>query len=163
MNKYYLSIGSNCNAIENINAALVMLAESFGHIIVSNVYKNSPIGNGLVDYHNLSAAFDAPSNHSDLVAELKIIENKLARDRSIGRNKGVTIDLDVILSVSINTREVCYYTKDIVNYSFILAPLAEIADGVCDPITNKSYQTLWQEFDKSAHPLQKININEQTA
>lgn len=159
MNKFYLSIGSNCNAIENINAALVMLAESFGHILVSNVYKNSPIGNALADYHNLSAAFDTSLNHSDLVAELKVIENKLSRDRSLVRNKGVTIDLDVILRVSISSGEVCYYAKDIVNYSFILAPLAEIAGGVCDPITKKSYQALWQEFDKSAHPLHQVKIN----
>jgi 2-amino-4-hydroxy-6-hydroxymethyldihydropteridine diphosphokinase len=159
MSKYYLSIGSNLNAIENINAALGMLAASFGQILVSNVYKNSAIGNALVDYHNLSAAFDTPLNHSDLVAELKVIENKLSRDRSIGRNKGVTIDLDVILRVSISSGEVCYHTKDIVNYSFILAPLAEIAGAVCDPITKKSYQTLWQEFDKSAHPLQRVKIN----
>jgi len=159
MKTFYLSIGSNSNAIENINAALLLLAESFGDICVSNTYKNAAVGDGVSDYHNLSAGFDSALKHSELVAQLKVIENKLSRDRSLRRTKGVTIDLDIVLCVAAHGEEVYYYDKDIVHYSFILAPLAEIAGAVYDPALNKSYHALWQEFDKHAHPLYLVDIN----
>jgi len=46
--------------------------------------------------------------------------------------------------------------KDVLEYSFVLRPLAELAGELRHPVTGKRIAQHWREFDASRHPLEKL-------
>lgn len=167
MGKVYVAIASNFNAKFYIQHALQLLSDAFGQLDISNTYRNPSIVEGEADYHNLVIAFEVDLAHwasperevSHLISLLKAIEGKLDRKPKSEAQGRVSIDLDLILfeglHAKIQGRQLP--SPDILNYSFILRPLSEIAADLVEHTSQKSYCTLWQAFDKQAHQLEKVD------
>jgi 2-amino-4-hydroxy-6-hydroxymethyldihydropteridine diphosphokinase len=45
---------------------------------------------------------------------------------------------------------------DILQYSFVLGPLAELAPELRHPLTGQTMAELWASFDQGRHPLQRV-------
>ena len=48
--------------------------------------------------------------------------------------------------------------EDVLRYSFVLRPLAEIAPHYRHPVTGKSISDHWREFDVAIHPLTAVEL-----
>ncbi|MDH3304046.1 MAG: 2-amino-4-hydroxy-6-hydroxymethyldihydropteridine diphosphokinase, partial [Gammaproteobacteria bacterium] len=48
--------------------------------------------------------------------------------------------------------------SDILEYSFVLGPLAELAPDLVHPVTGKTMLTHWQEFDAESQPLEFVGV-----
>ena len=47
---------------------------------------------------------------------------------------------------------------DILEYSFVLRPLAELAPDVRHPVTRMTMCEHWQQFDQQRHPLTAVDV-----
>ena len=71
--KYYLSLGSNINAEENISFAIKELKKILSNIIISSTYKTKSEGFDGDDFLNLVVAGDSDLNFETLNQDLKIL------------------------------------------------------------------------------------------
>jgi 2-amino-4-hydroxy-6-hydroxymethyldihydropteridine diphosphokinase len=71
-----------------------------------------------------------------------------------------TLDIDLLLydQLVLNQPPVQLPRKDVLQYSFVLRPLAEIAPDYRHPVTGKLIGDHWREFDAASHPLTAIDL-----
>tara|TARA_B000000565_G_C23613084_1_gene311926 strand:- start:115 stop:489 length:375 start_codon:yes stop_codon:yes gene_type:complete len=122
--KYYLSLGSNINAEENISFAIKELKKILSNIIISSTYKTKSEGFDGDDFLNLVVAGDSDLNFETLNQDLKNIEDSSGRNRNSPKFSARTLDIDIILQI--DEDEVIFESDEIKKYSFVSEPLKEI-------------------------------------
>ena len=122
--KYYLSLGSNINAEENISFAIKELKKILSNIIISSTYKTKSEGFDGDDFLNLVVAGDSDLNFESLNQDLKNIEDRSGRNRNSPKFSARTLDIDIILQI--DEDEVIFESDEIKKYSFVSEPLKEI-------------------------------------
>ena len=122
--KYYLSLGSNINADENISFAIKELKKILSNIIISSTYKTKSEGFDGDDFLNLVVAGDSDLNFESLNQDLKNIEDRSGRNRNSPKFSARTLDIDIILQI--DDDEVIFESDEIKKYSFVSEPLKEI-------------------------------------
>ena len=122
--KYYLSLGSNINAEENISFAIKELKKILSNIIISSTYKTKSEGFDGDDFLNLVVAGDSDLNFESLNQDLKNIEDSSGRNRNSPKFSARTLDIDIILQI--DDDEVIFESDEIKKYSFVSEPLKEI-------------------------------------
>ncbi len=122
--KYYLSLGSNINAEENISFAIKELKKILSNIIISSTYKTKSEGFDGDDFLNLVVAGDSDLNFESLNQDLKNIEDSSGRNRNSPKFSARTLDIDIILQI--DDDEVIFESDEIKKYSFVSKPLKEI-------------------------------------
>ena len=122
--KYYLSLGSNINAEENISFAIKELKKILSNIIISSTYKTKSEGFDGDDFLNLVVAGDSDLNFESLNQDLKNIEDSSGRNRNSPKFSARTLDIDIILQI--DEDEVLFESDEIKKYSFVSEPLKEI-------------------------------------
>jgi len=154
----FISIGSNINREHNINSALGALQQQFGQFQHSSIYESTAVGFAGDAFYNLVSAFNCSQEANQIASQLKQIEADHGRIRSKEKFSSRTLDLDLLLydQQIINTENLKLPHHDILNYAFVLEPLAEIAPNHQHPINKLSYAQLWQDFDKSKHQQRRI-------
>ena len=95
-----------------------------------------------------------------MVATLDEIEAATGRIPGTGQFAPRRLDLDLLLYGDVVAPEppLCLPRRDILEHSFVLRPLAELAPDLVHPVTGSSMRDLWQEFDAANHPLQAVDI-----
>jgi len=151
MSLCFISIGSNINREQNISSALNVLQHKFGQLQHSSLYESSSVGFSGDAFYNLVSAFHCSQAANVINQQLKSIENDHGRMRHQEKFSSRTLDLDLLLydQQIIQTDTLTIPHHDILNYAFVLEPLAEIAPEQLHPIKKVSYAQLWQGFDKS--------------
>ena len=81
--KYYLSLGSNINAEENIAFAIEELTKILSNVIISSTHKTKAEGFKGDDFLNLVLAGDSDLEFNSLNQKLKNIENASGRKRNV--------------------------------------------------------------------------------
>ena len=154
----FISIGSNINREHNITSALDTLQCAFGEIKHSSIYESASVGFAGAAFYNLVSAFHCDQEIMCISQQLKSIEVDHGRVRNKEKFSSRTLDLDLLLygQQILNVENLNIPHNDILNYAFVLEPLAEIAPDQSHPINKVSYQQLWQDFDKSTVQQQKI-------
>ena len=91
-------------------------------------------------------------NPRKIISELHNIEHSTGREVGTGRFNSRTLDIDLILYDDLINQELNLPRDEILEYAFVLGPLAEINPLGVHPIEEVTYQELWSSFDKtSAH------------
>ncbi len=154
----FISIGSNIDREHNISSALGALQQQFGQLQHSSIYEATAVGFAGDTFYNMVSAFNSDHEAKHISLQLKQIEAGHGRIRSTEKFSSRTLDLDLLLydHQVINTENLNIPHQDILNYAFVLEPLAEIAPNHQHPIKKLSYAQLWQDFDKSHHQQQRI-------
>jgi 2-amino-4-hydroxy-6-hydroxymethyldihydropteridine diphosphokinase len=160
MAEVYLGLGSNIRPKENLSIAVRELRSLFGEVTLSNVYRNKALGFIGDDFLNLVARIETPLSPLELVELLDSVHDLAGRERGAARRVSRALDIDILLydDLVLEQGPVRVPRDDILRYSFVLLPLAEIAPNLVHPATGHSIISHRQQFDDACHPLFREDV-----
>ncbi len=155
MAKVYLGLGSNIDPEKNLRLGIGELGARFGVLELSNVYRSAAVGFDGDDFLNLVVGLESDASPAQLHAMLMGIHTLAGRTRGESRYSPRTLDIDLLLydDLVLDEPPIRIPRSDILKYSFVLGPLAEIAPTLRHPRTGKLITEHWAEFDQDSHPL----------
>jgi 2-amino-4-hydroxy-6-hydroxymethyldihydropteridine diphosphokinase len=161
MQDIYISAGSNMEAETRIRSALAMLENEFGTLRCSTVYKNPAVGFAGTDFLNLVIGCRSALPVLEIVNRLDWIEKAHGRDRRLPKFSPRTLDLDLLLYGDAVLEQEPYKIPraDILDYAFVLGPLAELAPELLHPLTHKTMAELWEDFS-GPRQLEKVSLEQ---
>jgi len=160
MSTVYLGLGSNVRPEENLSFGVRKLRQKYGELDVSSVYRSAAIGFDGDDFLNLVVGLQSDDTPVEICEEIERLHNLVGRKRGSKKWGPRPLDIDLLLynKLVIDERPVRVPRRDILEYSFVLGPLAELAPELVHPVTGKTILTHWQEFDAESHPLELVGV-----
>jgi 2-amino-4-hydroxy-6-hydroxymethyldihydropteridine diphosphokinase len=156
----YISVGSNINQHVHICAGLDEMKKAFGDLTLSRIYESESVGFDGDNFYNFVVGAKTDDDIASVVASLKRIEDSQGRDRTSERFSSRTLDLDLLLFDDVVCKKPITLPRDeISDNAFVLLPLAEVAPNKAHPVTQQTYATMWQEFDKAKQTLWMIDFD----
>jgi len=151
----YVSGGSNLDAEKNLRLAAHALKAAYPGARFSKVYRNRAIGFEGPDFLNFVVELDVQGPPGALKAELEHIESLCGRERYAPKWEPRTMDLDILLfgDVVMDVPGLVLPRPQLLNWAFMLGPVAELAPALLHPVAGKSIGALWAAFDQKAHSL----------
>ena len=122
--KYFLSLGSNVNAKENIDFALDELNLVLSSVISSTIHQTPSVGFEGDDFLNLVVSGDSECEFDELNKKLKDIEDRSGRDRNKPKFSSRSLDIDIVLQL--DGDQILFESDEISKYTFVSLPLKEI-------------------------------------
>jgi 2-amino-4-hydroxy-6-hydroxymethyldihydropteridine diphosphokinase len=160
MARIFLGLGSNIQRERYIVAGLDALHDLLGELRLSSVYDSAAIGFDGQPFLNLVVAADTILEIGPLARLLRHIETAHGRPAQATRFSARQLDIDILTyddRVGI-IEGVELPRGEILDNAFVLRPLAELAPEVLHPVAGLSYASLWQAFDRSSQPLQRVDF-----
>ncbi len=156
----YLGLGSNIDPEDNLHLGIAELRRRYGDIELSAVYRSRAVGFEGDDFLNLVARFESEDSPLSICEEIEVIHNLSGRDRSGGKWEARSLDIDLLLynDMVVDEHPVRVPRDDILEYSFVLRPLAELAPELIHPVTGKTMLDHWQAFDADSQPLEVVGV-----
>ena len=160
METVFVGIGSNINRESNIQGGIRALEKQYGSITLSSTFETVPYGFEGDNFYNLVAAFETADDVHDIAARLRVIEYEFGRSRKEIRYSSRTLDIDLLLygDLVLDDEKVRVPREDVLEYPFVLCPLAEICPEGIHPLEKKSYQQLWDEYQGDRDTIWKVNL-----
>ncbi len=161
----YVAAGSNVRPRESLLRALALLGREFPGLRISRAYSNAAVGFAGDDFVNLVVGFPAALPTEDLLDRLKSIERACGREPGAQKWGPRTLDLDLLLHGG-RTGRVAGRSlphPDLLTRAWVLGPLAELAPGLVHPLTGERMDSLWGRFDRGAHPLTPVELEDGAA
>ena len=146
----YLSLGSNIgNRKKNLEKALIELNKSnIKEIKISSFYETEPVGPKQRNFYNIAGKFKTNLKPQELLKTVKQIEEKLGRIKTYHWGPRL-IDIDILFygKQIVKTKNLIIPHKEIINRSFVLVPMNEIAPNFVHPANHKTIKTLEKQLD----------------
>ena len=160
MSKVYLGIGSNIRPLQNLQMAVSELRANFAAVSLSNVYRSKALGFDGEDFLNLVVGLETDLSPRDVFALLEEIHDKSGRERGSAKYLSRKLDIDLLLydDQIIDEPPVRVPRSDVLEYSFVLLPLAEIAGDYVHPVSRRTLSDHLDEFDLDCHPLTRQDV-----
>jgi len=157
----FLGLGSNQSPQKNLCLATKELGSRYGELELSAVYRSAAVGFDGADFLNLVVRLQSEEEPLAICDEIELIHNIAGRDRGSEKWESRPLDIDLLLYNDLvrDDRPVCVPRDDILEYSFVLRPLAELAPDQVHPVTGKTFAKHWQEFDAASHPLKQVCVD----
>lgn len=157
----YVSLGSNVQRDRNIRLAVKEMRTAFGNLRLSPVYESASVGFDGSDFLNLVAGFETDNEVHEVVQELRVIEDRLGRDRSQPRFSPRPIDLDILTydGLIIDEPGIQIPREEILQNAFVLKPLCDIAPDSLHPLVKQDYQALWLAMASDAPRLEVYELS----
>lgn len=156
----YLSLGSNVNRHHHITAALDALQAQFGELAISPVYESKSVGFDGSNFFNLVVGIETDLPLSELNQQLKHIEDANGRKRNGPKFSPRTLDIDILTyddHVGIEDG-IELPRAEITQNAFVLLPLSVLAPEVIHPVEQRTYASLWTDYNKAMQPLWPIDF-----
>ena len=148
MNKAYLLIGSNIGDRKLYLLEAKHFLNAIGHVAkVSSIYATAAWGKtNQATFLNQALLLETVLEATELLNSILGIEEKMGR-RRLEQYGSRIIDIDILLFNDdvINTPTLTVPHPAMINRSFTLIPLAEIASNIVHPVYNKTIQILLKE------------------
>ena len=156
----FLGLGSNESAEENLRLAIDELRSRYADLSLSPVYQSAAVGFKGADFLNLVVGLQTGDSPLEICAEIELIHNLAGRVRGSDKWESRPLDIDLLLYNDLiqDARPVHVPREDILQFSFVLRPLAEIAPDQVHPVTGKTFHEHWQAFDAESHPLKEMSV-----
>jgi 2-amino-4-hydroxy-6-hydroxymethyldihydropteridine diphosphokinase len=155
MPRVWLSIGSNQERERNIRGAVKALRAEFEELILSSVYESPAVGFDGDPFFNLVAGISTQLPVDLLNEKLRAIEKAHGRIREGKKFASRTLDVDLLTYGDLvsDDKGIKLPREEIMRYSFVLLPLAEVAGEQRHPLNGRTYGELWEAFDSSSQPI----------
>ena len=156
----YLGIGSNIDPPKNLALALKELEKRFGKLEKSSVYRSKAFGFDGDEFLNMVVALGSELTPVEIHAQLEDIHRAAGRGRVTQGYSSRTLDIDLLLydDLVMDEPPIRLPRPDVLRFSFVLGPLAEIAPELQHPETHQSYQEHWDRFDSASHPITRESV-----
>ncbi len=159
MAEIYISLGSNINRQHNVEKGLDALAQLFGSLTLSSLFESEAVGFAGKPFYNMVIGATTELSLADVAQSLRTIEYANGRSKNAKKFSPRTLDLDLLLYGDVIAQQPAQIPRDeITKNAFVLWPLAQIAGALVHPVVGKSYQTLWQTYDKSQQKLTVVPL-----
>ena len=137
------------------------LRSRYGELTMSSVYRSAAVGFDGADFLNLVVQLWSEDSPLAICKEIELIHNLAGRVRGSDKWESRHLDIDLLLynDLVIDDKPVHVPRADILEFSFVLRPLAELAPDQVHPLTGRTMLEHWQEFDASSHPLEEISVD----
>lgn len=157
----FLGLGSNINPEANLRLAISELRQRYGDLTVSDVYQSAALGFDGDDFLNLVVSMQSESSAPEICEAIECIHNLSGRERKSDKWEARPLDIDLLLynDEIIDEPPVRVPRRDVLEYSFVLRPLAEIAPQLRHPVTGRSMLDHWKEFDVASHPITRVDVS----
>lgn len=161
MTRVYVSIGSNIDRERNVRSAVSTLRERFGPLTVSPVYETEAVGFSGDAFYNLVVGFETSEDAATLSRTFHAIEAEHGRERGGEKFSSRTLDLDLLTwgDAVLHDQGLNVPRHEILEYSFVLGPLVDVAAAERHPLTGRRYGDLWAEFDSGSTPLRRVPLD----
>lgn len=156
-----MGVGSNIDPEWNIREGIKSLRSRFGELIISPVYESEAVGFSGDNFYNLVIGFNSDEPYEQIATALHEIEASFGRDRGQGYMSSRTLDLDLLLYGELVVEEgnLQLPRNDILEYAFVLKPLAELAGDQLHPVLKRSYSDLWCAFEQPGQKLWRVDLD----
>jgi 2-amino-4-hydroxy-6-hydroxymethyldihydropteridine diphosphokinase len=154
----WVSLGSNLDRDASLRGAVRRLRAVAGDPVLSSVYESAAVGAAGPPFYNLVAGFETDLGVAAINDWLRAIETAFGRERGADKNAPRTLDLD-LLTYGERVGVIDGYAlprADILQYAFVLAPLAEVAPHERHPFDGRTYAELWAVFPQAEQPLERV-------
>lgn len=158
----YVAAGSNVRPRASLREALRLLARDFPGLAASRAYSNPAVGFEGDDFVNLVVKFAADLPTESLRERLKAVERACGREPGAPKWGPRTLDLDLLLHGDAVGRVAgkALPHPDLLTRAWVLGPLAELAPGLVHPVAGERMDALWSRFDRGAHPLTAVTLDD---
>lgn len=151
----FLGLGSNVQPHQNLRLAISELQRRYGPLDISSVYENAAVGFEGSDFLNLVVRLDTDESPADMHAHIESIHDMAGRKRGNAKFISRPLDIDLLLydDLVLDEPPITLPRGDVLEYSFVLRPLQELAPDLVHPVTGLTMTEHWQQFDQKDHPL----------
>ena len=156
----FLGLGSNIEPLENLRRAVTELRSRFRDVRLSAVYQSEPLGFQGEDFLNLVAQVTTDLTPFAVCRLIDEIHDLSGRKRGCAKFISRPLDIDMLSYDQLIQDEppVRVPRADILEYGFVLQPLAEIAADYLHPQTGRSIADHLQDFDLSRHRMTRRDV-----
>ena len=158
VSRVFVGAGSNIQPREHLRAAMAALEGRFGSLSTSSVYSTGAVGFDGEDFLNLVISFETDLPVNEVVEQLDTVEAQAGRRRAANRFSSRTLDLDLLMyGEQVADRDGLQLPRDdILEYAFVLGPLAELAPDLRHPTAEATMRELWDRFDRLDQPITRL-------
>jgi 2-amino-4-hydroxy-6-hydroxymethyldihydropteridine diphosphokinase len=155
MVRIYLGLGSNIDPGQNLRMGIRELERCFGELSISPVYRSVAVGFEGPDFLNLVVGCATALSPRDVHEQIESIHRLAGRERGEHKFASRPLDIDLLLYGDLVMTEppIRLPRSDVLEYSFVLRPLAELAPELVHPVTGKTMAEHWADYDADAMPL----------
>ena len=153
-----ISLGSNIEPQLNLEKATNEIAKFATLEKTSKIYKSKSVGFEGNDFLNQVILCEVKVKLEETYCKLKKIEKEMGRVKNVNKFSDRLIDLDLLtFNDEISEGKITLPHNDILKYSFVLVPFAEIYPEFVHPVNQKSIETLLKEKNSFLSEVEKIN------
>ena len=153
-----ISLGSNIEPQLNLEKATNEIAKFATLEKISKIYKSKSVGFEGNDFLNQVILCEVKVDLEETYRKLKKIEKEMGRVKNVNKFSDRLIDLDLLtFNDEISEGKITLPHNDILKYSFVLVPFAEIYPEFIHPVNQKSIETLLKEKNFFLSEVEKIN------
>lgn len=151
MTRAFVGVGSNIDPAENVREALGLLAKEMRVVAVSTVYETEPEERPEQPlYYNCVVEVETEAPPLELKHSLRVIEERLGRQRSADRYAARAIDLDLLIydDLVMRTAELTLPDPDVARRPYLAAGLSELAPTLALPGTDLTMAALAEKLPR---------------
>ena len=157
----YVFGGSNLQPDANLRIAAREMKARWPGVRFSACWRNEPVGFTGEPFINFCASLPLAGSLEALKAELEAIEALCGRPPNAPKWEPRPMDLDILMldSQVLELPGLVIPRPDLLRWSFMLGPLAEIAPDLWHPVAQATIGELWGRFDQGKHPLERVPLD----
>ena len=158
--RVFVAAGSNVEPERNLRLAATEMLGHFGRVDFSPAYRNVAVGFEGEDFINFVAGFVTARSVDEVIAVLQHIEGLCGRLRNAPKWAPRSMDLDILLygDLVCDRPGLVLPRPDLVRRPYMLGPMADLAPDIVHSTLGETMATLWERFDRAAHPLVRVDL-----